>query len=700
MSRSPSTARARIGIDVGGTFTDFVLFDPDRNLFFEHKQTSIPADPSRAVSLGLSALLAKSGLSASDIEVLVHGTTLGLNAIIQRQGAPVALVVSRGFRDILEIGRARLPSSFDFHAGRPQAFLARDRVLEIDARFDADGQIVDWPAEDALQQLARQIDTLQVSTLALMLINGYTQPEEEQRLAQAIQHYLPTVNVLSAATLWPEIREYERTLVATLNAYIQPLMSDYFQQLAQRVRATGIDAPLLITASNGGVLPLASALNRPVDTLLSGPASGVVAALQLAALSGRQDIISFDMGGTSSDIALCQAGELEIATRTDIGGLPLVLPVVGVSAIGAGGGSLIAVDEYGLLKVGPQSAGADPGPAAYDRGGLQPTLTDAYLVCGIIDADAFLGGSMPLNISRAKAALAPLGERLGFDASQAAARAASGALAVATAQMASELHNALARRGAEPAGFSLVPFGGAGPTHANLLAEEAGLDSIIIPPRPGTFCARGAITARLRRDFVRSLRVTIDEGSIARINQGLDGLRQQAQDWFAQQGSHSTATGQLSASTDMRYRGQAYELNVSLAADRPLTAAQLRQAFHHQHQQQYGFQQADAPVELTTLRLSLEGQLPEVTAAALLATGSGQPQAAGQRRVFLHQCWHPAGVYPRSRLLSGDRIVGPAIIEQSDTTVLILPGWQATTDAHGSLHITRQSAAREISHDA
>ena len=684
--KSAAATGVRVGVDVGGTFTDFVLFDPAQQRDLFHKQPSTPDDPARAVHDGLAALLRKSQLPASAVSMVLHGTTLGLNAIIQRRGADIALVVSRGFRDVLEIGRARMPSSFDFHGDREPAFLPRQRVLEIPARFSPQGERQQWPEESDLAALAQQIRELNVSAVALMTLHGYACPEDEAQLAQLLAAQLETIPVLSAAELWPEIREYERTLVAGLNAYIQPLMQRYFSRLEH---LPGLSAPLLITASNGGVLPLAAARQRPVDTLLSGPASGVTAAAQLLKRAGGGGFISFDMGGTSSDIAISAAGEVERVTRTDIGGLPLILPVVGVAAIGAGGGSLISVDDYGILKVGPESAGADPGPVAYGRGGTQPTVTDCYLISGILQADAFLDGALPLDFARAQQALAALAPALNIEGEDAAARVAASALAVATSQMASELHKLLAQRGVAANGLTLIPFGGAGPTHANLLAEEAGIERILVPLRPGTFCAEGAAAADIRRDFVRSLRLDVNEANLAAINTALQTLRQQAQQWFADQASEFSQHSCREVEADMRYAGQAWELTVALEEREPLTLAALRSAFEALHQQRYGFINAGASVALTTLRLSLTVLLPELPATPpAVVQCPATPQ--GSRPLFWRGNWINASVWTRQQLPVGSTLHGPAIVSQADTTTLILPGWQGQVDGQGNLLIARQ----------
>ncbi|WP_347557421.1 hydantoinase/oxoprolinase family protein [Robbsia sp. KACC 23696] len=688
-----TTPGARIGIDVGGTFTDFVLFDANTARFAFHKQPSTPSDPALAVQLGLTALLEKCALRAQDVDALLHGTTIGLNAIIQRRGARVGLVVTEGFRDILEIGRARMPSSFDFHATREAPFLTRDRVIEMPARFNRDGQRTQWPDAAALDEVAEAIAALDVDATVVMLINGYAAPDEEGALTDSLQTRIPDVKLLSAARTWPEIREYERTLVATLNAYIQPLMARYFTRLTALMTEIGLDAPILVTASNGGSLSLQSALERPIDTVLSGPAGGVVAAARLSRETGMPQLVTFDMGGTSSDIAVCVDGQAEIATRTEIGGLPLVLPVVGVSAIGAGGGSVVWVDEQGVIKVGPLSAGANPGPAAYARGGEDATVTDCYLATGVLDAKAFLGGDMPLDASLADAALQRVATALDMTGDDIAARAASGALAVTTAQMASELRKSLAQRGLDPSGFALVPFGGAGPTHANWLAEDAGLSHIVVPAIPGTFCALGAVSADLRRDFVRSLRVPLN----AAAAQTLDALWQEmetgARAWLDEQGIEQTGPASLLAAIDMRYAGQAYEIKVKLPhpLPRPLTPEIIAEAFHREHERLYGFRDGDAPIDLSTIRLAIVG------ATASLPThhvpdGGGRPTPEAHRPVFLRGAWHQAAVYRRAALRAGDVFDGPAVVAQADTTVLVLSGWQARTDTLGYLHLTRQGA--------
>lgn len=677
---------ARIGIDVGGTFTDFVLSNPNDGSLTYYKEPSTPDEPSRALIEGLQSLLKKAGMTSSDVGTLMHGTTIGLNAIIQRRGATIALVVSKGYRDILEIARSRMPSSFDFHASKEEPLVPRLRILEIDARLSASGAVSKAADDAELDRVAAELKALGVDAAALVLINGYTTPSVEIDMAQKLSERAGGLSITSAAAIWPEIREYERTLVACLNAYIQPLMQRYFAGLKKGLERDGVVAPILVTASNGGSLSLVSAHERPVETILSGPASGVMAAARLAQAADVKSIITFDMGGTSSDIAVAQAGSAELATRTDIGGLPLVLPVVDVSAIGAGGGSIVWVDAHGLLKVGPQSAGAMPGPVSYGRGGKEPAVTDCYLALGYIDPAGFLGGRMKLDVDAARKALAEVGARIGLTGEDGVALAAEGALAVTTAGMATELYKTLASRGLDPAAFALVPFGGAGPTHANLLAAEAGIGRVVIPPAAGTFCALGAAAADLRRDFVRSIRRSVDDKTAALMLDVMKELEDEGSAWLDREGETSQ-TRRFERGADMRYAGQAYELRVKLD-ENCRDAASIAEAFHLEHERIYGFRDTDTDVELGTVRLAVVGVTENISQPEI-AAGSGKRACKGERLIFRSGKWVSAGVYDRSALGAGDQIAGPAIIEQDDTTTVLLPGWSARADALGNLHLER-----------
>jgi N-methylhydantoinase A len=687
--------RYRIGIDVGGTFTDFVLADLGQRRLAFHKEPSVPHDPSLAVDRGLAALLTTHAIVPGEIELIVHGTTIGLNAIIQRRGARMALVVSKGNRDLLELARLRLPSSYDFTVPREKPLVPRDLVFEISARLRSDGHVI-TPLDPAeIDDLVGKLRNAAVDAVAIVLLNSYRDATLEIELADALRQRLPDMLVTTSGTIWPEIREYERGLVAGLNAYIHPLMSVYFDRLKTRVAAQGITAPIYITANNGGSLSLETARLRPIDTVLSGPASGVVASTKIAAAAARSKLVTFDMGGTSADIAVCQTGAPEFTTSTFVGDFPLMLPVVNVGAIGAGGGSIVWVDAQGLLKVGPLSAGADPGPVCYRRGGTEPTLTDCYVTLGIIDPTNFLGGRMTLDIDAARNALETIADRIGIAGDNRAVAAATAALRVASAKMATEIIKLLATAGVDPREFALVAYGGAGPTHASLLAEEAQLTAVMVPTAPGTFCAFGAILADVRRDYVRTARHAIGSVEPARngwaaITAILAGLEAEARAWLAQEGD-IVGDSDIVVSFNMRYAAQAYEIEIIVpAAMRPtLDDAALANLFHAEHERLYGFRELATAIETATVRLGVIGRVPPVP---LPEVAAGIPEPRGQRPV-----WHGgeqvmADIYARTDIGRDAVIHGPAIIEQLDTTTFILPGWTATADRLGTLHLMRENA--------
>ncbi|MCG8548214.1 MAG: hydantoinase/oxoprolinase family protein [Alphaproteobacteria bacterium] len=683
--------RYRVGVDVGGTFTDFVLSERATGRLAHHKEPSVPTDPSRAVTRGMQVLLAREGLDPGAIELVVHGTTLALNTTIQRRGAPVSLLVSRGNRDVLEIARCRMPNSYDFRAGKEEPLVPRGRVFEIGARLAADGAVLDTPEEADLAALAQRVRDAGVEALAVMLLNAPANAAFEQDIAARLATLLPEISVSSSTAIWPEIREYERAVATTLNASIHPLMSDYLSQLRSRLTEDGIKAPIYITASNGGTLSLATARARPIETMLSGPAAGVAAVTRVArevVANGSRDlagVLSFDMGGTSSDIALSLGGEPSYTNRTHVGDFPLMMPVVGISAIGAGGGSIVWTDAQGVLKVGPQSAGADPGPVCYGHGGAEPTVTDCYVCLGVLDPDQFLGGAQKLDRKAAEAALAEVGRRLGFGGKDGAMRGAEAALTVASANMASEMLKALAQNGVDPGQLALMPFGGAGPTHALLLAEEVGITNLVIPPAAGTFCAFGALIADVKRDFVRSLRRVVSGCDEDVIWQAFAALEAEALEWVSSEGDildhHSLRHG-----ADMRYAGQGFDLSVDLS-DQVASAKDteaLIELFHREHEKHYGFRDLETAVEITTLRVRAVGQVPPIELPSI-APAAEEPTPVGSRPVWHQGAWRTVPVFRRDRLASGHKITGPAIIEQPDTTVWILDGWEVTTDTKGSL---------------
>ena len=677
--------RYRIGVDVGGTFTDFVMADLVTGHLHVHKEPSVPVDPSLAVTRGVLALLERVDGAPTDIALIAHGTTLALNAVIQGRGAPVALVVSKGNRDVMELARGRLPNSYNFRIGREASLVPRENVYEVSARMRADGVIETEASDEELDQLAQELASRGFTAVAVMLLNSYRDGRLEQAVAEGLSRRLPGVLISASAALWPELREYERALIAVLNAYVHPLMSTYLERLAGRLAVMNVTAPLTITSNNGGAMSISDAAARPIDSILSGPASGVSAAALVGA--GQPNLLTFDMGGTSTDVAAVIYGAFEYARTSMVGDYPLMLPVVNVSAIGAGGGSHSWLDPQGILRVGPDSAGADPGPIAYGRGGTIPTITDALLTLGILHPDRFLGGRMRLDPKTARSALSQIATRIGLASADDAADAV---IRIAAARMSTELTKFLAQKGVDPRDSVLVAFGGAGPTMANILAEEAHVGSVLVPASPGAFCALGALISDLKREFVRPARLMIGDGGIhfARIAKLRDEMAQEATAWLDHV-AELVRERRFIASGDCRYPGQAFELSIVFGEAGVFDESALVEAFHDAHQRAYGFQESSSAVEIINVRLSASGLLDPVTLPALAS--SVAPVELERRWISLGGGFE-APIFARADFGRGASIDGPAIIEQVDTTTLLLAGWRAEADSQGNLMLTRRPA--------
>lgn len=681
-----------IGVDVGGTFTDFVAIDRRARRSVVHKQPTDAADPARAVATGISAMLAREAIAAGEIEAVVHGTTLGLNTLLQRKGARTALIVTRGFGDMLQIGRGDLPNSYSYKAPKPVPPIPRDLVFEFGARLRVDGSIALAPDDTELDALGARITAARAESVALSVVNGYLRPDFEAELVAKLRARLRGAAIISAAALWPEIREYERSLVAVLNGLIHPVLDAYYAALGDALARIGIGAPLAITTSTGGAMSAQAARARPIETVLSGPASGAFAAARVAAEAGLAQVVALDMGGTSSDITIITDGAPGATTETRLGDFPLMLPSVDIWAIGAGGGSIVAVDQAGVPRVGPDSAGAHPGPLCYGEGGTQPTLTDCDLVAGFLNARHFLGGRMQLDRGLAERGLAALGSRLG-DGDKALA-AASAALRVAHAQMAASLANGLARRGLDARRFTLMAYGGAGPVHACALAEAAGFAGILIPARAATFCALGAALADTRRDLVRSRRVRIgvDGDAGAQIRDAVTAMEREALDWIAGEGG---GAARVTVRADLQYPRTAAVLSVDLpeAVWRAGDAPAVAELFHAAHDSEYGFRDATSPVDVAALRLSV------ARTRGLAAGGDARAGAWTRhdtRRVFWKGAWVDAQVWRAGAATSAPTLTGPALIDLDDTTIWIAPGWLATVDAAGNVRMARGSTPSPI----
>ena len=678
--------RYKLGIDIGGTFTDLNLIEIGGPGIHTHKVPSTPDAPSRAVAQGTVELMNRLGETPSAIDGFVHGTTIALNAILECRGANVALVVSAGNRDILEIARLAKHDHFNLRAAAPPDLLPRRHVIEVPERTDKHGVEIEPVNVAVLRARLQALDAAGIDSLAVCLLNAYVAPEHEQEVAAVLAEVFPGRHISLSTELWPEIREYERAVVAVLNAYVQPVLSRYLRGLQQDAQAIGMHTKLYITQSNGGVMSASTAEDKPVRTLLSGPASGVVGASYIARLCGVREAVTIDIGGTSADVSLIRDGEPVHSTEARVGHYPVVMPSVDVFAVGAGGGSIAWFDPVGLLKVGPRSAGAVPGPACYGKGGTEPTLTDAYVVCGYINPDNFIGGAMKLDRRLAEEAVGRVAARLGMSLQE----AAEAILDIATANMITALLPMMTKRGVDPRDFGLIPFGGAGATHACLLAEEIIIPRIIVPPSPGTICALGAAIADVKNDYIKSLRGDLSKTSAEAICHGFAELESAGRAWLAAENPVIDEVV-IQRSVDARYYGQAFDIEVEVPGEaEALTPEQIGARFHDTYETLYRNSDRKARIDLVNLRVRITGKTPPL-ALRHVPQAKGEPTAKGMREIWYRGKRHLARLYERSQLAAGHRVEGPAIIEQFDTTTVVAPGYVAVTDEHGVLNLTRRS---------
>jgi N-methylhydantoinase A len=677
--------------DVGGTFTDFVVFDESSGELLPYKLPSTPQNPSAAVIDGFRQISDQFGIPLQEISLFVHGNTLGVNTVIQRNGANVAVLVTKGFRDVLELARMRLPDPFRMVQPRPVALVPRSRVKEVVERIGSSGQELAPLDEQQASRVLEEVAAGDATAVAISLLNSYANPAHEQQLASLLRQRSPELVLSVSSELWPEMREYERTIVTVINAYIHPALDRYVRALLDGLKEVGIPAELYITRSNGGMMTAETARQVPVHTLLSGPASGVVGAAYVARLAGEPECVTLDMGGTSADVSLVRNGEAVYSTENHVGDFPVVMPSVDVSAIGAGGGSIAWLDRFGVLHVGPRSAGADPGPACYGRGGTEATVTDAYLLCGYVNPDNFIGGRIKLRPELAEQAIRPIAEQMG----KSVVDTAESILEVATSNMATELLPLMAKKGVDPRDFALIVYGGAGPTHAPRLAEETRIGKILVPASPGTLCALGALMTDVRSDYIKTVREDVALVGADVIQGAFRDLEQQALEWVQAQGSIIQRHG-IALSVDMRYRGEPYDIEVVLPRETSVdqvTSELLTELFHTNHQQVYNFMDRDAAVRITNIRVRVSGE-PRLPAPRELPRADGPAVPIGERRLYYHGEWHQAAVYERSELKAGHRLDGAAVIEQLDTTTLVPPGFVATVDQYGILTVAvREPAA-------
>ena len=669
--------RYRIGIDIGGTFTDFMILDQERGSLEGFKVPTVRDAPERGVLEGLEQLAAARGITPRDIDLLIHGTTVGVNALLQRTGADLALVVTEGFRDLLNLQRVRLPNVFSFHSRRPEPLIPRQHVFELRERMRVDGTVERPLFSDDVDAVGAAVRSAGLDQVVICLLHAYRNPRHEREAAERLRTRWG-LTVTCSHEVWPEFREYERATAAVIDAYVKDVTATYLERLREGLAEFGVASPPLITRSNGGIMSLQDAVRRPILTLLSGPASGVVGVAYVASRAGYRRAITFDMGGTSADLGLVVDGQPLQQYHAEIGDFPVVIPCIDIASIGAGGGSIARLDASGLLKVGTDSAGSNPGPACYGRGGTEPTVTDAMVVTGLIP-DRLAGGRVTLDVDRARRALMTLSRDPGVDPRH----VADGVIDVTLATMYRGFNNVLYRRGIDPSDFVLVPYGGAGPVLGCLLAEALHIRRVLVPRFPGMLCALGALTTDLVNDYVVTVGRPLRElpGDWHRV---FESLAAEARDWVRRQGIPVEGVSLL-YSADMNYDGQSFSITVPLDDPKALSPDALRRRFHDTHQQIYRHSDPSAEVELVNLRLTVVGHLARPPLAPVAAGGAPRPSA---RAVFRQGREFRCAVYQREDLGAGAALAGPAIVEQADSATFVPEGWSGRVDTFGNLILT------------
>jgi N-methylhydantoinase A len=682
-------ADARIGIDVGGTFTDLVLIDGGGSTTF-HKLPSTPKTPHVAPIQGIVHLLEQAKVKPHDVEFVGLGTTVATNMLLERKGAPTGLITTEGFRDLLEIARQKRPLVFDPFTPKPAPLIRREHRLGVRERVTFDGSVLLPLAETEVVQAANALRAAGIESVAICFLHSYANPAHEERAAELVRETWPSVHLVTSAALIPEFREYERLTTTALNAYLLPGMRDYLAEFSSEVRALGIAAEPLIMSSSGGAMRTLLAARRPVDTLFSGPSGGVSGAAFVSGLSGVEDTINFDMGGTSTEVCVVHGGTPELAHQRDIEGFPVRSTSIAVNTIGAGGSSIARLDEGGLLHVGPESVGADPGPACYGRGGTRPTVTDANVVLGRLHPKFLLGGTLPIDRERASAAIE---EFIARPLHIGVVDAAGAIIAVSNNNIAQAVRVVSTSKGLDPADYTLVAYGGAGPLHAAAVAAELGISRILVPAGPGILCAFGVLTKDVAMDLSVS-RLMRDSGEQFGddVRNVFRDLQCRAQAELSDSGANVAGIG-FGYAIDTRYVGQNFELSIPVQLDDYALREQVRSRFHQAHQQVYGFVNENSTLELVTFRLraTVNTHRPPRPNETISSAVQGR-QPVARRSVVFEDVDRPVScdVYNRASLATGNRISGPAIIEQMDTTTLLPPGFSGIADAGGNLLLVRE----------
>ncbi|MCG8542941.1 MAG: hydantoinase/oxoprolinase family protein [Alphaproteobacteria bacterium] len=667
------------------------MLEEETGRFSVWKLSSTPNDPSVAIAGGASEAIDRFGEAEATVSFFGHGTTVATNALIQGRGARCGLITSHGFRDLLDLGRQRRPHLYDLQTDKPQALVPRDRRLEVNERIRFDGTVERQPDEEDIRAVARQLRDAGAEAVAVCFLYSFVDTAHETTVVDILREELGESFLTASHEVCPEFREFERLSTTVVNAFLGPVMQGYLSKLTPRLVETGIDIQPFITQSNGGTITFETAAKLPVRTVLSGPSTGVIGAVETARAIGLDNIITFDMGGTSTDVCLVEDGKPGTTVEAEVHGYPIKCPMIDIHTVGAGGGSIARVDSGGFLKVGPASAGADPGPVCYGLGNEEPTVTDANVAMGILNGEALLAGRMPIDRAASLAAIEKLSAALGLSCEETAA----GIIRVVTANMARAIRLISVQRGHDPRDYCLMPFGGGGPVHAGRLARELGMDRILVPRNPGILCALGLLLTDIRRDFSVTHRLSLEDANADNIRQTVSGLEADAKNWFEEEDIEPDRQRVL-ASADMRYAGQNYELNIPFSdvSGNGALIERLLANFNQAYQRQYDYIAPDEAVEIVTFRVEAYGVV-EKPAFEVHEDSGPDPSAAFQTNRQVYQPENAAfvdsPVYDRDLLRAGNVIPGPAIIEQMDSTTLVLPGQTGRVDSHLNL-IIREGA--------
>ena len=697
--RTVHMTRFRVGVDIGGTFTDVVFLGDDGTVLVR-KVSSTPDDYARAVLDGISLGIEDLSLSPDDIGEVGHGYTVATNAILEGKGERTALITTEGFRDVLELARIRTLRLYDLYYQKPPPLVERRLRFEVLERMTFQGEVLKPLSEASLSEVLDRIEASGVRSVAISLLHSYANASHEERIVEAVRERLPGVTLSVSSELLPEMREYERTSTTVINAYVRPVVAEYLGKLSDELKRTGIEVPLTVMQSNGGLAPVESAIDKPIYCIESGPAAGVVGAYHLGKRLGIDNILTFDMGGTTAKASMIEDGEMLLAPEYEVGGgmsvghrllkgggYILRVPSIDLAEVSAGGGSIAWVDRGGSLQSGPQSAGAVPGPVCYGRGGTEPTVTDANVVLGHLNPEHLLGGGFPLDADSAGRALREkIGEPLGMSTIE----TAYGVHLLVNSNMARALRAVSTERGRDPRRFTLVAFGGGGPIHAAGLAESLGISRIVVPPSPGVFSAFGLLFADLEHHFVRTHFRPFEGLDLDAANRILEGLREEGRRLLRAEGFDDSRQ-QIVTQIDMKYVGQTSEMTVAMpqSSFSPETLEEIGQSYGIEHEKTYGYQ-ADEPFQLVNIRVVARGISDESRVPDRMAPVNGAAEPTfSERNIYFHEAggWTRTPVVSRSSLADG--AAGPLVVEEYDSTTVVPPGWEAALDEMGNIVLER-----------